>query len=115
MVAPRAAASVRHRANRGVVCIEPGAGGRVFESFTGEAGEQVREMGRTLVWDPPHRLVLLWRAANFAPHEQTEVEVQFRARRRWRHDGDADASRLGRHPRRPPRPPRPADNPSSCA
>ncbi|MBC7939376.1 MAG: SRPBCC domain-containing protein [Chitinophagaceae bacterium] len=64
-------------AQRGVVCIEPGAGGRLFESFNTGMGEQVLEIGRTLVWDPPHRLVLQWRAANFAPHEHTEVEVLF--------------------------------------
>jgi uncharacterized protein YndB with AHSA1/START domain len=61
----------------GVICIEPGLGGRLFESFDTPAGECVVEIGRTLVWEPPHRLVLQWRAANFAPHEQTEVEVQF--------------------------------------
>jgi len=62
----------------GIVCIEPGPGGRLFESFDTEAGEQVVQMGRTLVWDPPHRLLLQWRAANFAPHEHTEVEVLFK-------------------------------------
>jgi len=61
----------------GIVHIEPGAGGRVFESFDTAAGEQVVEMGRTLVWDPPHRVLLQWRAVNFAPHEHTEVEVTF--------------------------------------
>ena len=65
---------------RGIVCIEPGAGGRLFESFDTAAGEQVVEIGRTLAWEPPHRLLLQWRAVNFAPHEQTEVEVLFKAR-----------------------------------
>lgn len=63
----------------GIVCIEPGPGGRLFESFTTDEGERVVEMGRTRVWDPPRRLVLGWRAANFAPREETEVEVLFRA------------------------------------
>jgi uncharacterized protein YndB with AHSA1/START domain len=65
--------------DRGIVCIEPGVGGRLFESFAGATGETVVEIGRTLVWEPPHRLVLQWRASNFAAHEHTEVEVLFRA------------------------------------
>lgn len=62
----------------GVVRIEPGVGGRLFESFGRGADERVVEIGRTSVWDPPHRLVLQWRNATFAPHEHTEVEVEFR-------------------------------------
>ncbi len=62
----------------GVVGIEPGVGGRLFESFDSEAGEQVLEMGRVLAWEPPSRLLLRWRAVNFAPHEHTEVEVLFK-------------------------------------
>lgn len=61
----------------GVVRIEPGVGGRLFESFDTEAGEQVVQIGRTLAWEPPHRLLLQWRAVNFAPQEHTEVEVLF--------------------------------------
>lgn len=64
---------------RGLVCIEPGEGGRLFESFDTEAGEQVVEIGRTLVWAPPTRLVLRWRASNFGEREHTEVEVRFQA------------------------------------
>jgi uncharacterized protein YndB with AHSA1/START domain len=62
----------------GIVHIEPGPGGRLFESFDTPGGEQVVEMGRTLAWEPPERLLLQWRAANFAPHEHTEVEVLFK-------------------------------------
>jgi uncharacterized protein YndB with AHSA1/START domain len=62
---------------RGIVCIEPGVGGRMFESFPTEAGETVVQTGRVLAWEPPKRLVLEWRAINFAPHERTEVEVRF--------------------------------------
>ena len=62
----------------GIVRIDPGAGGRLFESFDTQAGEQVVEMGRTLVWEPPERLLLQRRAANFAPHEHTEAEVLFK-------------------------------------
>ncbi len=65
--------------DRGIVCIEPGVGGGLFESFDSEAGERVVEIGRTLVWEPPHRLVLEWHNVNFAAHERTEVEVLFRA------------------------------------
>ena len=65
--------------NAGIVRIEAGPGGRLFESFDTPAGEQVVEMGRTLVWQPPERLLLQWRAVNFAPHEHTEVEVLFKA------------------------------------
>lgn len=61
----------------GVVAIEPRLGGRLFESFDTEAGEQVVQMGQVLAWEPPERLLLQWRAANFAPHEHTEVEVLF--------------------------------------
>jgi uncharacterized protein YndB with AHSA1/START domain len=63
--------------DRGLVALEPGVGGRVFESFATEAGETVVEIGRTRVWQPPERLVFEWRAANFAAHESTEVEVSF--------------------------------------
>jgi uncharacterized protein YndB with AHSA1/START domain len=65
------------RGEQGIVCIEPGVGGRVFESFDGPAGEVVIEIGRTQVWDPPHRLLFAWRFSNFAPGESTEVEVLF--------------------------------------
>lgn len=62
---------------RGIVCIEPGVGGRLFESVRTDDGERVVEIGRTLVWQPPRRLVLEWRSTTFAPHERTEVEVLF--------------------------------------
>jgi len=63
---------------RGVLCLEPGVGGRLFESFDGEQGAvRVVETGRVLVWEPPGRLVFEWRASNFAEHERTEVEVLF--------------------------------------
>lgn len=63
---------------RALICIEPGLNGRVFESFASAQGdEQVIEIGRTKVWDPPHRLLFEWRISNFAPTERTEVEVLF--------------------------------------
>ena len=41
----------------------------------------VVEIGRVMVWDPPRRLAFSWRASNFAPHESTEVEVDFTPQR----------------------------------
>src|ERR1700761_1216684 len=35
------------------------------------------EIGRVQVWEPGVRLVLDYRARNFAPHECTTVEVRF--------------------------------------
>ncbi|MEQ1519531.1 MAG: SRPBCC domain-containing protein, partial [Usitatibacteraceae bacterium] len=65
----------------GIICIEPRLDGRVFESYDmdPESGgcERVVEIGRSKVWDPPHRLVFAWRNVNFAPDESTEVEVLF--------------------------------------
>ncbi len=58
----------------GIVCIEPGAGGRLFESAP---GGRVLEMGRVVVWEPPSRLVVEWRGANFAGDEKTLVDVLF--------------------------------------
>jgi uncharacterized protein YndB with AHSA1/START domain len=37
----------------------------------------VHEVGRVSAWEPPHLLVFTWRASNFAPHENTSVEVRF--------------------------------------
>jgi uncharacterized protein YndB with AHSA1/START domain len=59
--------------DRGFIRMEPGVGGRVFESFD----DRVVEVGRATVWDPPKRLVFEWRNSNFAPAEKTEVEVRF--------------------------------------
>jgi uncharacterized protein YndB with AHSA1/START domain len=61
----------------GTLRLEPHPGGRLFESFTTPAGTRVVETGRVTGWEPPSRLVLEWRAANFAPAEKTEVEVSF--------------------------------------
>ena len=67
---------------KGIICVEPQLGGRVLESYDLDAaeggGERVVEVGRTKIWDPPNRLLFEWRLVNFAPHEQTEVEVLFK-------------------------------------
>ena len=66
---------------RGIVCLEPGLGGRLFESIEGEGTTHVVELGRVEAWDPPRRLAFSWRASNFAPHESTRVEVEFAPQR----------------------------------
>ncbi len=69
--------------DNGIICIESGVGGRVFESYKAEVtnstqhDERVIEIGRIKIWDPPHRLLFDWRSSNFAPNEHTEVEVLF--------------------------------------
>ena len=62
---------------RGIIGLEPGLGGRVFESYEDGGETRVIETGRITAWEPPARLVLEWRLANFAPEEKTEVEVVF--------------------------------------
>jgi uncharacterized protein YndB with AHSA1/START domain len=57
--------------------IEPKVGGRLFESFEAEGTQHIVEVGRVRVWEPPRQLTFTWRNANFAPHEHTEVEIQF--------------------------------------
>ena len=62
---------------RGIIHLEPGVGGRLFESFETGSATRVVETGRVTTWEPPRRLVFEWRAVNFAPSEKTEVEVIF--------------------------------------
>jgi uncharacterized protein YndB with AHSA1/START domain len=62
---------------RGIIRLEPGVGGRLFESFETDDGVRVVETGRVTSWEPPARVVFEWRAVNFAPAEKTEVEVLF--------------------------------------
>jgi uncharacterized protein YndB with AHSA1/START domain len=69
----------RYRIGKGrsVVHLEPKLGGRLFESFDTAAGAKVAQTGHVTCFEPPSRLVLEWRAVNFAPYEKTEVEVRF--------------------------------------
>lgn len=68
----------RHSASRSsLLCIEPNVGGRLFEAFEAEGTQHIIEVGRVRIWEPPNRLAFTWRNANFAPHEQTDVEIQF--------------------------------------
>jgi uncharacterized protein YndB with AHSA1/START domain len=63
----------------GVLHLEPGPGGRLFEAFGEGAAARVHEAGRISVWEPPSRLVFSWRNLDFAPTDTTEVEVRFEA------------------------------------
>jgi uncharacterized protein YndB with AHSA1/START domain len=62
----------------GVMMLEPYVGGRFAEVYDATGGDAF-EIGRVRVWDPPRRLVVGWRARDFAPDESTEVEVRFEA------------------------------------
>jgi uncharacterized protein YndB with AHSA1/START domain len=65
--------SARQRA----ALIEPKAGGRWYE--VGEDGSET-QWGKVMVWEPPHRLVLIWSVdADWKcdPDLHTEVEVRF--------------------------------------
>lgn len=62
---------------RGFIRLEPGVGGRLFESFERGGAPVVVETGRVTAWDPPRHLAFEWRAVNFAPTEVTTVEVTF--------------------------------------
>ena len=54
---------------RGQLAFEPGAGGRLFETFELAAGRARSWSGRSSPWEPPRRLALEWRGVNFAPDE----------------------------------------------
>jgi uncharacterized protein YndB with AHSA1/START domain len=60
----------------GLMRLEPGVGGRLLEVCGGDGAERF-ELGRVRIWEPPERLVLLWRNRDFAPDEETEVEIRF--------------------------------------
>jgi uncharacterized protein YndB with AHSA1/START domain len=62
---------------RGILHLEPGVGGRLFEEIESAAGPRALETGLVTAWAPPSRLAFEWRAVNFAPGETTEVEVTF--------------------------------------
>lgn len=72
------------RGSAGVIRLERGVGGRLFETLDGRTGTdglpRTVDTGRITVWTPPERLVFEWRAVNFAPDEKTEVEVCFEDR-----------------------------------
>jgi uncharacterized protein YndB with AHSA1/START domain len=60
----------------GTLAFESGPGGRLVETYPdGDAFV----VGQVRVWEPPHRLVLSWRQAGFAPEQDTELHVRFDA------------------------------------
>lgn len=61
----------------GTIHLEPGVGGRLFESFVQGGDAALHETGRVTEWSPPHRLAFEWRAINFDPQDTTEVQVDF--------------------------------------
>jgi uncharacterized protein YndB with AHSA1/START domain len=68
----------RHSESRsGLLRIEPGVGGRLFESFESGGAPQVVEVGVIRVWQPPNLVNFIWRNANFAADEATEVNIEF--------------------------------------
>ncbi len=63
--------------HRGIVHIEGGVGGRLFESFETSTGTKIYETGKITAWDPPARFAFEWRSPNYAAEEKTFVEVLF--------------------------------------
>lgn len=53
---------------------EPGPQGRLLTDL---ADGSEFEVGRIVAWEPGERLALTWRQANFAPGQETHVEVRF--------------------------------------
>lgn len=65
----------RFRPDRdGVMRFDPGPGGRLVETY--DDGTEY-EVGRIRAWEPGLRLAFSWRNPNYAPDEETEVEVRF--------------------------------------
>jgi uncharacterized protein YndB with AHSA1/START domain len=62
------------RGREGVLSFEPGAKGRLIETY---ADGTVFVIGEVRVWDPPRRLVVSWRQQSFAPDQSTELHVRF--------------------------------------
>jgi uncharacterized protein YndB with AHSA1/START domain len=58
----------------GTLAFEPGPDGRLVETY---ADGTTFVVGHVRAWEPPRRLVLSWRHANFAPDQETELHVRF--------------------------------------
>lgn len=58
----------------GTLAFEPGPEGRLVETY---ADGESFVVGHIRVWDPPHRLELTWRHANFTSDQETELHVSF--------------------------------------
>jgi uncharacterized protein YndB with AHSA1/START domain len=70
---------------RSVLHLEPGPGGRLFESIAPRAPDErapplIVQTGTVTRWEPPHALEIEWRGVNFAPHEKTTISVRFEPR-----------------------------------
>ena len=63
----------------GMIRLEAGLGGRLFESVESAGVERVFVVGHVHAWEPPSRLVFTWKNETFAANEDTEVEVTFAA------------------------------------
>jgi uncharacterized protein YndB with AHSA1/START domain len=62
---------------RGFIRMEPGVGGRLFESVESDDGnESVFVAGFVRVWEPPSRVLFTWGHGRFEPGK-TEVDVTF--------------------------------------
>jgi uncharacterized protein YndB with AHSA1/START domain len=62
----------------GFIRMEPGVGGRLFESVDGGNGaESVFVAGFVRVWEPPSRLLFTWGVGRFQAAQETEVDVSF--------------------------------------
>ena len=66
-------------AHGGILRLEPGIDGRLFESWQADGQDWVFETGRVVAWRPPAHFAIDWRVANFAPDELTRVAVDFDA------------------------------------
>lgn len=58
----------------GTLAFEPGPDRRLVETYPD--GESF-VVGHIRVWDPPRRLVVTWRHANFSADQETELHVRF--------------------------------------
>jgi uncharacterized protein YndB with AHSA1/START domain len=61
----------------GLIRLEAGVGGRLFESVESAGVERVFIVGHVRAWEPPARLVFTWKNETFSASEDTEVEVTF--------------------------------------
>jgi uncharacterized protein YndB with AHSA1/START domain len=61
----------------GFIRLEPGVGGRLFESIEGGDDEHLMVVGHVRVWEPPSRVIFTWRNSTFKSDQSTEVEVTF--------------------------------------
>jgi uncharacterized protein YndB with AHSA1/START domain len=58
----------------GTLAFEPGPDGRLVETYADGSSFVV---GEIRAWEPPHRLVVSWRHANFPADQETELHVRF--------------------------------------